>query len=189
MDKRGISDIITTALITLLSILAILLVVFSIYKFAFSDFVSLDSLNLDDFKIEVSYNNNSVGSSSINQVRTMETIYISISRGRDDVNLSGLNFVFYVDGGSYSCKRTHVPGQSESSVYAFQSPIFAKQLPERISVFPLVGVDGNEKTTRSGFSTEKISSTHTIFDEKVNECGGFCCEDNVPEAPVEISSL
>ncbi len=189
-NNRGMSDVVSNVMMILLAIAIVFLVGFFVYELVFAGFIDLDSLDLKFNKIEVFYNNNSLGSSNLNQQRTFETIYVRVGRGEDTTNLSGLNFVFLVEGESYSCRRSYVPVSSQTVVYAFQSPKFADSVPESIELIPIIrDSDGDERIARSGFIIEEVFVTSDVLQEKVNECGGFCCDDSYPDVPADLTGI
>jgi hypothetical protein len=182
-NKRGVSDVVTQVFLIILTIV----VVGVVFVFLF-DILKVDSIDLSDLdlsmNIEGSYRNELIPSKIINADEYKETAYVTVQRGDGDDRLTGLKFVFTVDGNSYSCIRRSVPQKLETSIYAFKSSLFNKK-PEKVEVVPLVFVDGKEKIAKSGYSVA-FSDTNMDLVEKVDECGGFCCNsgDDLPANPV-----
>jgi len=183
--KRGLSDVIATVLITAISILAIGIVSLYVFNIIRDNTVNLSDLDLNLNNIEAYHNNNEIISNILNANEFKETVYVSVDRGRGESNLTGLKFVFVVDGNSYDCTRRNVPNLLETNIYAFKSSIFSKK-PEKIIVIPIVLIGNSEKVAKTGFEA-KIMDTEMEFSEKFDECGGFCCGANIdlPNNPPE----
>ena len=183
--KRGLSDVIATILITAISILAVGIVSLYVFNIIRDNTVSLSDLDLHLNNVEAYYNNNQIISNILNANEFEETVYVSVERGRGESNLTGLKFIFVVEGNSYDCTRRNVPNLLETNVYAFKSSIFSKK-PEKISVIPIVLIGKSERIARTGFEA-KIMDTEMKFGERFDECGGFCCGANLdlPNNPPE----
>jgi len=185
-NKKGVSDVVNSVLLVILTILIIGVVGIFVFTFLSDNSISLSDMNLNIQKVEAFHNNQLVKSQvytagsegSIMEYR--ETMYVSVDRGSDLANLSGLKFVFSIDGNSYACLRKSVPNVLESHIYSFKSSIFNKK-PDKIEVIPLAIINGKERIAKTGYTAE-ISETERTFSEKINECGGFCCEAN-PNLP------
>jgi len=182
ISKKAMSDVVATVMITTISILAVAIVGIFIFNFMNDNSISLSDLDLKINKVEAFYNNLPIASQIINANEFTETTYVSIERGSDSSNLTGLKFIFSVDGNSYECIRRTVPNILETSVYAFKSSIFNKK-PEKVEVVPLVRLNNKERVARGGFFASIVSETGTEFGEKYNECGGFCCGINADLPP------
>lgn len=180
-NKRGLSDIVNTVLMVVLAIVVIGLLTFFIFNFFNSNTLSLSSIDMTLKKVEAYYNNDPVASQIINANEFMETTYVSVERGSDNVNLKGFKFVFSIGGNSYECIRRNVPKPLEATVYAFKSSIFSVK-PDRVEVIPIVDLGKGEKIAKSGFFASDISITGKEFGERYEECGGFCCGAN-PDLP------
>jgi len=175
--KKGLSDVVTNVLLVMLTMVIVGLVAVFIFNFINSNTISLSDLNLDLRKVEAYYNNAPVSSMVMNAQEFTETTYVSVERGSDETNLTGLKFIFSIDGNSFECIRRNVPNVLETTVYAFKSSIFGK-MPNKVEVVPLVMVGKKERIANSGFASFSISETGSEFSEKFNECGGFCCGAN-----------
>jgi hypothetical protein len=180
-NKKGLSDIVNTVLMVMLTIAAVGMITVFVFNFVNSNTVSLSDIDLNLKKVEAYYNNAPVTSMVINAREFTETTFVSVERGSDKGNLTGLKFVFSMDGNSYECIRRNVPNTLETTVYAFKSSIFNK-IPENVEVIPLVNMGKGERIARSGFAAFAISETGKEFTERFNECGGFCCGAN-PDLP------
>jgi hypothetical protein len=184
--KKGLSDVVNSVLLTVIIIVAISVIGIFVFTFLLDNSISLSDMNLNIQKVEAFYNNQPVESQVYTSwesgviMEYKETMYVSVERGTDSTNLTGLNFIFSVDGNSYSCIRRTVPGNLESHIYAFKSSIFNKK-PDEVEVVPIAFINKKERVAKSGFVAE-ISEVEKTFSEKVNECDGFCCEAN-PELP------
>jgi len=182
--KRGMSDMVSNVLLTILVVAVVGVVGFFVFNFLGNNTFNLSDIDLKLGEVEAYYNNEAISSKILNSQESMETVYVSITRGNDESNLTGLKFVFVVDGNSYSCTRRSVPSVLETSVYAFKSTIFSKKIPERVEVIPLALIGKTEKVAKIGYPA-KIFNTSKVFSEKINECGGFCCtDDDLPSNPV-----
>lgn len=183
MQKRGVGDVVATVLIVVIIVLAVGLVGFFVFNFINDKSVDLSDLNLNIKSAEAFYNNQQMVSNILNANESKETVYVSVERGSDEANLTGLKFVFTIKGNSQSCLRTTVPGLLETSVYAFKSSIFSVK-PEKVEVVPIVTIGKTEKIAKTGFNV-RISETQKVFTERVDECGGFCCgvNDDLPSNP------
>ena len=185
-SKKGVSDVVNSVLLVVVSVLAIGVVGIFLFTFLSDNSISLSDMNLNIQRVEAFYNNQLIKSQVVSVgesgsiVEYRETMYVSVERGTDSANLIGLNFIFSVDGNSYSCIRRMVPGILESHVYAFKSSIFNKK-PDKVEVVPIALINKKERIAKSGFVAE-ISEIEKTFSEKINECGGFCCESN-PDLP------
>ncbi len=181
-SKRGLSDLIGTVLIIVIVIAALIPISFFLINFVRDKTVSLSDLDLSLKNIEAYHNNEPLPSNILNSQESMETVYVSLERGSDKTNLTGLKFVFTVGGNSHSCIRQSVPQVSETSIYAFKSDIFNNEL-DSIVVVPIITIGNSERSVGSGYSA-KIFNTTKTFTEKINECGGFCCnDDDMPDNP------
>lgn len=180
-NKKGVSDVVNTVLMIMLTLAVVSLITVFIFNFINSNTISLSDIDLNLKKVEAYYNNAPVSSMVMNAREFTETTYVSVERGSDTTNLTGLKFVFTVDGNSYECIRRNVPRVLETSVYAFKSSIFNK-IPENVEVIPLVDMGKKERVARSGFAAFSVSETGKEFSERFNECGGFCCGAN-PDLP------
>lgn len=187
LNKKGLSDIITTVLLVALTLAVIGVVSIFLFTFLNDNRISLSDMNLNLKKIEASYNNEIVPSKILDVNEKKETVYVSVERSSDEANLTGLIFVFSVNGNSYSCTRRTVPNLMETSVYAFKSSIFSVK-PEKIEVIPLVTVGKKEKSAKSGFVITSVSNSSQEVSERYDECGGFCCGANpdLPPYPEEL---
>lgn len=189
MKKRGMSDVVTNVLLILLVVAITSIIAFFIYQTTFAGFVNLNDVDLEFNNLEAVYNNKIVRT-NLGQDNSISSIYVRVDRGEGDVNLSGLNFKFYIGNEIYSCKRTNVPSAYETLVYSFESPLLASLSPDSIEIIPIIkSPSGKEKTTKKGFFINEISVTDDILEEKITECGGFCCGDSFPEVPTSLEGL
>lgn len=186
MEKKGLSDVVATVLITMITIAAVGIISVFVFNFMNSKTISLSSLDLSLKNIEAYWNNQPVPPFDITPIDSKETVYVSVERSSDKTNLTGLEFVFSVDGNSYSCTRRVVPRVLETSVYAFKASIFNKK-PDKVTVIPIVSVGESEKIVSSGFEA-RLFETVKEFKEKIDECGGFCCGAN-GDLPESVSNL
>lgn len=177
-NKKGLSDLVNTVLLVVLTIVVIGVVSIFVFDLLKRDSFELSSINFNFGKIEAHYNNEPVPSQVINANEFKETVYVSVERGVDNINLTGFKFIFSVGGNSYSCIRKNVPNNLETTTYAFKSSIF-NQKPEKVEVIPIVRFESKEKTARSGFLIKLVYDTNKDFGEKFDECGGFCCGANL----------
>lgn len=175
-SKKGLSDIVANVMITMITILAVGIIALFVFNLLRDNTISLSDLDLSINNVEAYYNNQEVVSHILNANESKETVYVSVERGTDKSNLTGLQFIFSVNGNSYECTRRNVPNNLETSVYAFKSSIFYKK-PDKITVIPIVYIGKSEKSARTGFNA-KIMETIKEFKERVDECGGFCCGAN-----------
>jgi len=180
-NKKGLSDIVNSVLMVTLTLVVVGLITVFIFNFINSNTISLSEIDLNLKKVEAYYNNAPITSMVINAQEFTETTYVSVERGSDKTNLTGLKFIFSINGNSYECIRRNVPNNLETTVYAFKSSIF-RAIPKNVEVVPLVNVGNGERVARSGFSAFSVSETGKEFSERFNECGGFCCGAN-PDLP------
>jgi hypothetical protein len=114
--KKGLSDVVNSVLLTVIIIVAISVIGIFVFTFLLDNSISLSDMNLNIQKVEAFYNNQPVESQVYTSwesgviMEYKETMYVSVERGTDSTNLTGLNFIFSVDGNSYSCIRRTVPG-------------------------------------------------------------------------------
>lgn len=180
-NKKGLSDVVNTVLMVMLTLVVVGLITVFVFNFINSNTISLSEIDLNLGKVEAYYNNAPVTSMVINAQEYTETTFVSVERSSDKTNLTGFKFVFTIDGNSYECTRRNVPNNLETTVYAFKSSIFNK-MPESVEVVPLVDLGKGERIARSGFAASSVSPTGKEFTERFNECGGFCCGAN-PDLP------
>ncbi len=180
-SKKGLSDVVNSVLMVMLTLVVVGLITVFVFNFINSNTISLSDVDLSLKKVEAYYNNAPITSMVINAQEFTETTYVSVERGSDKTNLTGLKFVFSVDGNSYECIRRNVPNTLETTVYAFKSSIF-NAIPKKVEVVPIVNLGKGERIARSGFPAFSVSETGKEFGERFNECGGFCCGAN-PDLP------
>lgn len=141
MHKRGVSNVIATVLLILITIAAVLLlwslIKFFKFRFDFADLTILDE-----------------GFTVYNPVERIAMI--QVSRGKDDATLSGLEVIFSIDGNSYVYQTPSAPNLNEKRVYYFNLCKNGIGLPEKVSVAPIFFYDGK------GHSGEIISKITKI---------------------------
>lgn len=181
--KRGASQLVVVAILIIVVLAAVFLIARFLLPFVSNSLNSAPvEMNVDIKNVEAYYNNEPIAS-QITPSPTQETVYVRVERsgGSSDANLTGLKFVFTVNGETQSCIRKSVPTNLESYVYSFKSSLF-KNAPNSIEVIPLGMVNGKERQATITFKVNAFNSTKT-FEEKVNECGGFCCNSDNPNLP------
>jgi len=174
-NKKGVSAVVANVLILVLVLAAVGILIVVVYSF-FPDnlFTSYEN---GVRSVKAYYNNVEIPSqvSNVDPTAdvTLETLFVIVERNNEEQEWAGLNFIFSVEGNSYTCERTNVPGKSNGIVYVFQSSSLAVK-PESVKVVPILRVDGN---TRNGPVVKvDIGETSKVFSEKISECGGFCCD-------------
>ena len=125
MNKRGTSAIVAVVLLILIVVIAIGVLWFFI--------LPLLSFDFDFAKISLLTGEGFTSYDSIHHVSS-----IQVKRGIDETDLSGLEFVFSLNGSSYTYRTFLTPNSNIKKVYYFnfcKDNIFG--LPERVSVAPV----------------------------------------------------
>jgi flagellin-like protein len=129
MYKRGVSNVVATVLLILITIAAVLLLwsLIKFFKFRF-DFADLTILE--------------EGFTNYNPVE--DFAMIQVSRGKDDAVLAGLEVIFSVGGNSYVYRTPSAPNLNEKRVYYFNLCEDGVEFPEKISVAPVFKEENKE---------------------------------------------
>jgi len=148
MQKRGISSIIATVLIILITIAAIIIVwqvVIPLIKNNLLENTGFVQLSIDTSQ------GYTVWDSSQNKMS------VQIKRGIDDVTLDGIRVIFLLDSGSVYSDVTAI-GQNQAKTFYFQLSELSRK-PDKISIAPII--NGKVKDvvfTIKSFPDGKVSS-------------------------------
>ncbi|MFA5061065.1 MAG: archaellin/type IV pilin N-terminal domain-containing protein [Candidatus Pacearchaeota archaeon] len=139
MHKKGVSNVVATILLILITIVAVFLlwslIKFFNFRFDFADLTILDE-----------------GFTMYNPIEKIAMV--QVERGKDDATLSGLEVIFSVGGNSYVYQTPSAPNLNEKRVYYFNLCKDGIGFPEKISVAPIFSYDSQE---HSGEIISKIT--------------------------------
>jgi len=130
MDKRGISAIVATVLIILITVAAVTIIWVAIIpmikdKIDFNqESVSLQIITLEGYTV---YDSNT------------KLVTVQVEQGPEDVDLKGISFSFLYNGSSLALIKYGVPGPNQERVYYFNSSEFGK--PSSVIVAPIFSDD------------------------------------------------
>ena len=128
-NKDGVSSVIATVFIILLSILGVVIL--------FNLILPSIKTNLDDVssdKVDISIETD--GGYTVWD-ETNKLVKVQIKRGQDNLSLDALHFKFFKGGNSLNQSSEDVPLSGQSKTYSFTLGDFGK--PELVTVSPIVG--------------------------------------------------
>ena len=148
--KRSQTNIIVTILLILIAIGAVALVGSFVYKFM------RENAKFDNAKVDLSIDV-SKGKPCYNP--SLSLLMLSVKRGTDTSNLTGIRFIATVNGKTEITLMTNKINGFESLQYAI--PVSAK--PDSIEIAPLISIDGKEKLLAVIDKSDLINSTVCVI--------------------------
>ena len=146
MNKRGISAIVATVLIVLISIVGVGIIWGGILPL----FKDLNYLSYSDIKLEIITQGYTVYDPE------MHFAFVQIGRGKDNLNLTAIEIVFNINGSSVFYRNYDFPNKNEKKTYKFN---FTRNriegAPSEVSVAPVFSLNGQERVGEL-LSTKKI---------------------------------
>lgn len=171
--KRGQSEVVAIVLIILLIVAIVSIVGTIVFNLA------RDSTNFDSADLDLRYNNEDTFYYS-----SGEEVYVSVSRGSDDVALSALKINVYTGTDIRSCIRRNVPGANEQRTYKLLGFPF---IPDFVEVIPAL-TDEEKFIDGLGKIVVESQSSPYVFEE--SEFGGSCGDEDIfPSEPESIDNL
>ena len=133
-DKRGISAIVSTVLVLMLT--------FGILAFVGPRIITMVQDSLDGSTIcSQAATGISIVKSDLYTCHNGSHLSIKIERGSEDINVTGIKVFASVEGGDLTPEKiTNIPGTSETKVYTFNMP-----KPDKVAIMPIVMSGENEK--------------------------------------------
>ncbi len=136
MLKKGISAVVATVLIILITVAGVSLVWISILPMLQEPGSEISS----DLNLDVVLEGYTVYDPAVNFA------FVQVERGADDVGVVALEIIFYFNGSSYSYLREDVPLANEKKTYAFNfTRDGLKGIPEKVSIAPVMKIGDTEK--------------------------------------------
>ena len=131
MSKRGISAIIATVLIILITIAAVAIVWATIIPVIQNNILSVG----EDARVSIVSDQGYTVFDVDKQIASVQ-----IKRGTDDAQLARLNIIFEINGSSEVFKTTNAPNTNEAKIYWFNFSNYADldgKIPQYVSVIPV----------------------------------------------------
>jgi hypothetical protein len=134
--KRGISAIVATVLIVLISIVGVGI----IWGVILPIFGEVDYLSYSDVKLDIVTQGYTVYDPQ------MHFAFVQVSRGNDNKDLAAIEIVFTINGSSVPYRNKDVPAKNEKRTYKFN---FTKDgingTPSSVSIAPVFDLNGQER--------------------------------------------
>jgi hypothetical protein len=171
VKKRGISRVVVVVLLVLLVLVSVMIIWGSVRPFI-SESSEKTTAKSDLIKVKLSLDGESIGVDEGNQ-----RVCFSLERGSDDVDLTGFGVVLEdADGKTGSFTVVGGVGELEARKVGYDYSGLALNGIERVSIFPVMFVDGGE--TSGGF-VDSVDRSSSDFDAV---CGaGFLCGNWIVE--------
>jgi flagellin-like protein len=169
MQKRGISSIVATVLIVLITVASVSLLWAGLYpminRMAFTEDVNL-RLTIDGDASYTTYD------------KTNGFLSVRIKRGSDKANVVALKFLIDIEGNSQVNKRYIVPEPNTAKVYAFGVGFVDKI--SSVKVVPIYNVNGEEIEGAYFSIREKIPTTDGDLSDLISDSDTACASEDSP---------
>jgi flagellin-like protein len=172
--KRGVSEIVTTVLIIMISVVAVGIL-----------WTTISPMIREALKSDFSNLDLHIGEDYTFYSPAAETMYVQVKRGvgsLSDFNLSSIKIYIGWNGEDRVGTRTNVPGVGGSIVYAFNG---LPNKPTSVKIAPVVTVNGKQKI---GKVTDEMSTIVESDDISgiLDLESGFGSFDAVPPEPAPL---
>lgn len=167
MRKRGISAVVATVLIILITVAAVTLV--------WQAIIPMIKDNLDFSSLEGRVEIVTSGGYTFYDADT-KMASVQVKRGMDDVEMDRINIIFSIDGNSFSSSVV-APAPGNTKTYVFDMSAYDE--PQRVSVSPIFIVGGKEKmgsvTSEKKFNEGSVGNTSVVYDVNREYFGDSSC--------------
>ena len=141
MKKKGISAVVATILIILIVVVGVGIV----WKVVFPLFAELEFLSYSDVRLNIVFQGHTVYDSE------QHFAFVQIERGKDEVNVTGIEIGFNFDGTTKTYQSRNVPTPNGKYTYKFNftndSDMGIPQdvAPDRVTVAPIFTINNKER--------------------------------------------
>ena len=130
-NKKAAANIIVVVLLVLLAITLVAMVGYWIYNFVADSNYTFDGLSLSiDRSKPICYN------------ETSQRLYLSVKRGNDGLNLTGIMFSFEMEGASNPLKNIRMPASQETYYYTL---IGVSSKPKSVQISPVLNYRNKDR--------------------------------------------
>jgi hypothetical protein len=135
-NTRGISAIVATVLIVLISIVGVGI----IWGVILPLFGEMDYIGYSDVKLDIVTQGYTVYDPDLHFA------FVQVARGNDDLDLAAIEVVFDINGSSVPYRNTDVPGKNEKKTYKFDFDNDGiTGVPSSVSIAPVFDLNGQER--------------------------------------------
>jgi hypothetical protein len=147
-EKRGVSAIVATVLIIMISVAAVAI----LWQFIIPTVKeSLEESTSEKVQLSIETEG---GYTTWDEEQKIARV--QVKRGNDNANLTGIDFTFFSEGNSVNEKKLEVPAKNEIKVYTFELAGKISKKPEKVTVAPItssgVGAVVSESNVISNFT-------------------------------------
>ncbi len=133
MNNRGISAVVATVLIILITVAAISIIWVSVLPIIQENLDSVSSTNVDLTILNEGY------TAFDNDTRLAS---IQIKRGDDEEDLKKIKLIFYISGDSEYLVFDDIPASNSASVYLFNFSRLEWGTPQEVAIIPIINING-----------------------------------------------
>jgi flagellin-like protein len=163
-NKRGASNIITTVLLILVAIAAILIIARFLLPFLSSSVSNSPDIQIHLSNVEAYYDN--ITKRGLDA--SGDYLFIKVQRASDITNITGIKFVFIDQSNQKGTAIMRVvPSSQETVVYNFTGQYAAQ--PKSVEIVSMGFVNGKEKTSSVSFKLNSFKR-QIAFQEQVVNC-------------------